>query len=56
MPPTFNPGPNPHGPPPIIMAGVGERMVELAGEVANGLMVHPLDSPSFLTEHTLPAL
>jgi probable F420-dependent oxidoreductase len=56
MTPMFNPGPNPHGFPPIIMAGVGERMVEVAGEVADGLLVHPLNSPDFLRKHTTPAL
>jgi probable F420-dependent oxidoreductase len=56
MTPMFDPGPNPHGFPPIIMAGVGERMVEVAGEVADGLLVHPLNSPEFLAKHTIPAL
>mgnify|MGYP001819050390 CR=1 FL=1 len=56
MTPMFNPGPNPYGFPPIIMAGVGERMVEVAGEVADGLLVHPLNSPDFLEGHTIPAL
>jgi probable F420-dependent oxidoreductase len=56
MTPTFDPGPNPHGFPPILMAGVGERMVEVAGEVADGLLVHPLNSPDFIANHTMPAL
>lgn len=56
MTPMFDAGPNPHGFPPIIMAGVGERMVEVAGEVADGLIVHPLNSPDFVRKHTLPAL
>jgi probable F420-dependent oxidoreductase len=56
MTPMFNPGPNPSGSPPIIMAGVGERMVEVAGEVADGLLVHPLNSPDFVRKHTRPAV
>ncbi|HVU74298.1 MAG TPA: TIGR03617 family F420-dependent LLM class oxidoreductase [Mycobacteriales bacterium] len=52
MPPLFNPGPNPHGLPKIVLAGVGPRMTALAGEVADGLIVHPLSSDTFLRENT----
>ena len=52
----FNPGPNPHGRPPILLSAVGERMTAVAGRVADGLMVHPLTSPRYLAERTLPAL
>jgi probable F420-dependent oxidoreductase len=56
MTPFFNPGPNAFGAPPIFLAGVGPRMVEVVGEVADGFLVHPLHSPSFLSAVTLPAL
>ena len=56
MTPVFNPGPNPEGPPRIFTAGVGPRMIEVAGEVADGLYVHPLNTPSFLAEVVHPAL
>src|SRR5689334_1296931 len=36
MTPFFNPGPNPFGSPPVILAGVGPRMTQIAGEVADG--------------------
>lgn len=52
----FSPGPNPHGAPPVMLAAVGERMTEVAGRVTDGLLVHPLTSPSYLAEVTLPAL
>jgi probable F420-dependent oxidoreductase len=52
----FNPGPNPFGYPPILLAAVGERMTGVAGRVADGLLVHPLTSPAFLRERTLPVL
>ena len=52
----FNPGPNPYGYPPIVLAAVGERMTEVAGRCADGLLVHPLTSPAYLTERTLPIL
>jgi probable F420-dependent oxidoreductase len=52
----FNPGPNPHGNPPILLAAVGERMTTVAGRVADGLLVHPLTSTRYLHEKTVPAL
>ena len=38
MAPFFNPGPNPHGNPKILLAGVGPLMTETAGEVADGFL------------------
>ncbi len=55
MSPFFNPGPNPFGPPKILLAAVGERMTEVAGEVADGLLVHPFTTERYLREVTLPA-
>jgi probable F420-dependent oxidoreductase len=54
--PAFNPGANPYGNPPIFLAGVGPRMTEVAGEVADGFFVHPLNSAKSIAEVTLPAL
>lgn len=56
MTPAFDPGPNPHGPPPILVGGFGPRMVGVAGEVADGLVVHPFASRRSMEELTLPAL
>jgi len=56
MTPIFNPGPNPHGLPPIFVAGVGPRMTEVVGEVADGYFVHPFHTQAFLRETTTPAL
>ena len=42
MTPFFNPGPNPYGPPRLWLAGVGPAMTEVAGEVADGFLVHPV--------------
>jgi probable F420-dependent oxidoreductase len=50
----FNPGPNPYGNPKILLAAVGERMTAVAGREADGLLVHPLTSPAYLRERTLP--
>jgi probable F420-dependent oxidoreductase len=52
----FDPGPNPHGNPPVLLAAVGERMTTVAGRVADGLLVHPLTSVDYLRERTLPAV
>jgi len=56
MTPMFSPGPNPFGPPPIFLAGVGPRMTEVAGEVADGFFLHPLNTVKSVDEVTLPAL
>lgn len=55
MTPFFSPGPNPHGPPRVFLAAVGERMTEVAGEVADGLCVHPFTTARYLREVTIPA-
>ena len=56
MTPVFDPGPNPYGNPPVLLAAVGERMTEVAGEVADGLIVHPFSTESYLRQVTVPAL
>lgn len=56
MTPFFNPGPNPHGNPPIFLAAVGERMTAVAGRVANGMLCHSFTTEAYLRERTLPAL
>jgi probable F420-dependent oxidoreductase len=56
MTPFFSPGPNPYGNPPIMLAGVGTRMTEVAGEVADGFFVHAFTTERYLRETTLPAL
>jgi probable F420-dependent oxidoreductase len=56
MTPMFNPGPNPHGNPPIVLAGVGPRMTAVAGEAADGFFVHGFTTERYLREVTLPAL
>ncbi|GAA3241602.1 TIGR03617 family F420-dependent LLM class oxidoreductase [Actinocorallia longicatena] len=56
MPPLFSPGPNPHGTPPVLVAGVGPLMTAVAGEVADGYLIHPFNSPASVETTTLPAL
>ena len=56
MTPAFDPGPNTFGPPRILLAGVQPRMIEAAGEVADGFIAHPFSTRRSLEQHTLPAL
>ena len=56
MTPFFNPGPNPYGNPKILLAGVGEHMTEVAGEVGDGFLVHGFTTERYLREVSLPAL
>jgi probable F420-dependent oxidoreductase len=56
MTPFFNPGPNPFGNPKVFLAAVGERMTEVAGEVADGMLVHAFTTERYVREVTLPAL
>jgi probable F420-dependent oxidoreductase len=52
----FNPGPNPHGNPPIWLAAVGEKMSAVAGRVADGLICHSFTTEAYLREQTRPAV
>ena len=56
MPPNFNPGPNPFGPPPVLMGALGPVMTRKAAEVADGLLVMPFNSTRHFAERTLPAV
>lgn len=55
MSPAFSPPRHRH-PIPIGLAAVGPGMTQLAGELAEGLLVHPFTTPSYLDGTTLPAL
>ena len=56
MTPTFVPGPNPFGPPPIFLGALGPRLTRATAEVADGLLVMPFGSKRFLHETTMPAV
>lgn len=56
MTPTFNPGPNPFGAPPIYVGALGPRLTRATAEVADGLLVMPFGSTRFLREATMPAV
>ena len=54
MTPMFDPGPLPSGPPKVLLAAVGERMTEVAGEVADGIILHGFTTERYAREVTLP--
>jgi probable F420-dependent oxidoreductase len=56
MTPMFTPTNNPHGAPPVVVAAVGPKMTEAAGEVADGMIVHAFTTTRYLREVTLPAI
>jgi probable F420-dependent oxidoreductase len=56
MTPMFDPGPNPFGEPKIFLAAVGNAMTEVAGEVADGIVIHPFTTTRHIREVTLPGI
>jgi len=59
MSPFFAPDPSDlegFGPPKVFLAGVGEMMTEVAGEVGDGFLCHGFTTERYLREVTLPAL
>ncbi len=56
MTPFFNPGPIAHPTIPVYVAAVNPAMCRVAGEVCEGLHVHPFNSPTYLREYVQPAV
>lgn len=56
MAPNFNPGPNPFGPPPVLLGALGPVMTRTAAEVADGLLVMPFNTARHFAERTVPAI
>ena len=59
MTPFFMPDPKQldgFGPPKVFLAGVGELMTEVAGEVCDGFLCHGFTTERYLREVTIPAL
>src|SRR5476651_2526349 len=54
--PLFNPGPIEHPDIPIHVAAVNSVMCRIAGEVADGIRVHPVCMPSYIEQVMLPAV
>jgi len=56
MTPMFTPSDKTHGAPPVFVACVGPMMTENAGEVADGLLLHPFTTEQYIRTVTLPAM
>lgn len=54
MAPMFNPGPCEFGLPPIFTGGFGPKMCQMAGEAADGLIIHPFNNLAYINELVLP--
>jgi len=55
--PFFNPGPIAHPDIPLMMGAVGPVMTTLAGEIADGMITHPTNTPPrYIREVVLPRL
>jgi len=56
LPAQWSPGPIDVPDPPIDLAAVSPWMLRMAGEVADGIHVHPLNTPTYLAETVLPCV
>jgi probable F420-dependent oxidoreductase len=56
MTPMFTPVNNSHGAPRVVLAAVGPKMTEVAGEVADGMIVHAFTTARYIRDVTLPAI
>lgn len=56
MPPDFVPPRHGFGPPRVLLAGIGDLMTRVAGEVADGFLCHGFTTTRWIRERTLPAL
>ena len=54
MVPLFDPGPIEHPDIPVHVAAIGPNMVAMAGEVADGVRLHPVCTPRFIDEQVHP--
>jgi probable F420-dependent oxidoreductase len=54
--PQWSPGPIDAPDPKVDIAAVNPWMLRMAGEVADGLHVHPIGEPGYLARHVLPTV
>lgn len=56
LPAMWSPGPIEVSDPPVDIAAVNPWMLQMAGELADGVHIHPLNNPTYLTETAVPAI
>ena len=56
MTPFFSPGPSKQPSPPVFISAVNTYNCRVAGEVCDGLSLHPLCSPEYLKQRILPSV
>ncbi len=56
MTPAFTPEDKEYGAPRVILAAVGPKMTEVAGEVADGMIIHPFSTVPYINSVTMPAI
>jgi probable F420-dependent oxidoreductase len=56
MTPMFTPTLSEFGPPKVFIAAVGPMMTEVAADLCDGMLVHPLTTVDYLRNHTLPII
>ena len=56
MVPLFDPGPIEHPRIPVHVAAIGPNMCAVAGEIADGIRLHPVCTARFIDEEVLPSL
>ena len=56
MTPMFTPLDTEYGAPKVFLAAVGPKMSEVAGEVADGILIHAFTTQKYLREVTLPSV
>jgi alkanesulfonate monooxygenase SsuD/methylene tetrahydromethanopterin reductase-like flavin-dependent oxidoreductase (luciferase family) len=56
LPSQWSPGPIDVPNPPIDIAAVSPWMLRMAGQVADGVHVHPLNTPTYLSETVVPSV
>ena len=54
MTPFFSPGPSEQPRPPVFISAVNSYNCRVAGEVCDGVSLHPLSSPEFVKQRVLP--
>ena len=56
MTPMFTPEDTQYGAPKVFLAAVGPMMTQVAGEVADGVIIHSFSTRKYITDVTLPAI